>query len=454
MANDFSTGKVSRHILSQAVPLALAQLVLLLYNVVDRIYIGHLSGTDSLALTGVGLAFPLVTLIAAFTSLFGSGGAAVFAIARGARQEERAAKLMGTSAALLAGASVILMAVCYLFREPILYLFGASDASYVYADAYLKIYLLGTLFSMMATGLNGFINAQGFPRIGMLTTMIGAILNLILDPVFIFALHMGVAGAALATVISQFVSAVWVFRFLTGPRTLYKLSRKYFRVVPSMAKEICAVGASGFIMQATNCLDQVECNAQLQIWGGDLYVGIMTVTNSIREVLSLAVLGIASGAQPVMGYNYGARKYHRVRESIRFTAIIGTAYTIIAWLAVIAFPRQLVGIFTSDAAMLEAAPAVLKIYFFGFVFMSLQFAGQSVFQGLGFARRAITFSLLRKVVIVVPLTLLLPGLGFGLRGVYMAEPISNVIGGTACFVTMILTVYRPLGRMGDGAEPM
>ena len=278
----------------------------------------------------------------------------------------------------------------------------------------------------------------------MLTTIIGAVLNLILDPVFIFAFHLGVRGAAIATVISQAAAAVWVLKFLTGKKALLRIERSFLRLDGKLTREITAIGAAGFIMQATNCMVQVVCNKMLQVWGGDAYVGVMTVLNSIREVLSLAVLGISSGAQPVLGYNYGAGKSDRVKEGIRFSSFLGMAYTALAWGLVLLIPTQLIRIFTSDPALLEIGPAALKLYFFGFIFMSLQFAGQSVFQGLGFAKRAICFSLLRKAVIVVPLTLLLPGMGFGTDGVFMAEPISNLIGGSACFITMYLTVYRKL----------
>ena len=446
MTNDFSKGKVWRNIVSQAIPLTLAQLVQLLYNVVDRIYIGHLPGADNMALTGVGLTFPVILLIAAFTNLFGTGGAPLFSIARGAKEDKKAEEILGNVFTLLLGSSILLFLVCYLFRKPILYLFGASDDSYVYADQYLRIYLFGTAFSMLSTGLNGFINAQGFPRIGMMTTVLGAVLNLILDPIFLFVLKMGVGGAALATVLSQLLSAVWVLRFLTGKQALLPIRRKCMRVRWSLAKDIMGLGMAGFIMQGTNCLVQVVCNATLQSWGGDLYVGVMTVLNSIREVLSLPVGGISSGAQPVLGYNYGAKAYGRVKEGIRFSASVGIAYTTIAWAVVMACPKFLISIFSNDSALKEVGPEALKIYFFGFFFMAFQFAGQSVFQSLGYAKRAVFFSLLRKAIIVVPLTLLLPRLGFGIRGVFLAEPISNAIGGLASFLTMYFTVYRKLSK--------
>lgn len=448
-STDFSRGKVWQNIVAQSIPLILAQLVQLLYNVVDRIYIGHLPGADSMALTGIGLVFPLTTLIAAFTFLFGTGGTPLFSIARGAGKEERAGKILGNTLTLLLATSVVMLVVCYLFRRPVLYLFGASDASYVYANAYLRIYLLGTPFTMLATGLNGFINAQGFPRIGMMTTLLGAVLNLVLDPVFIFVLQMGVDGAALATVISQAVSCIWVLRFLTGKKALLPIKRMYLRVDGKLAKEIMALGMSGFIMQGTNCLVQVVCNATLKIYGGDLYVGVMTVINSTREILSLPVSGISNGAQPVLGYNYGAREYEKVRQGIRFTAALGIIYTLFAWLLVILSPHLLLSIFTEDAAMIEAGADAMRLYFFGFFFMAFQFTGQSAFTALGDSRHAIFFSLLRKAVIVAPLTVLLPKIGLGVDGVFLAEPISNAIGGLACFVTMYFTLYRKLAGEKD-----
>ena len=311
-SKDFSTGSVKRQIVAQAVPLTVAQVVQLLYNVVDRIYIGHLPQVGDMALTGLGVTFPVIVIIAAFTSLFGSGSTALFSIARGRRDEEEAGRILGNAFALLMLASAVLFGFCYLLREPILYLFGASPVSVGYASQYLEIYLFGTAFSMAATGLNGYINAQGFPRTGMLTTILGAAANIALDPVFIFGFGMGVRGAALATVISQGLSAAWVLRFLTGKKALLKLRSDMIRINWKRTKSIMAIGLPGFVMQGTNSLVQIVCNNQLQAYGGDLYVGIMTVLNSVREILSLPVMGITSGAQPVLGFNYGAKKNDRV----------------------------------------------------------------------------------------------------------------------------------------------
>ena len=439
---DFLNGPVWKCVVAQAIPLTVAQLVHLLYNVVDRIYLGHMGEGNSMALTGVGLTFPIVTLIMAFTALFGNGGVPLFSIERGAGNDEKAGRILGNSFILLVGSSLVLMLVGYLFMEPILFTFGASEDSFLYAKEYLNIYLTGTVFSMISTGMNGYINAQGFPKIGMYTTVLGAACNIILDPIFIFGMKMGVAGAALATAISQAVSAVWVLRFLTGKKIPVPLSRRNIRIRRDITKDICRLGTASFIMQGTNCLVQVVCNATLQAFGGDLYVGIMTVTNSVREIFSLPVMGITSGAQPVISYNYGAKKYRRVRSGIRFNTFIGTAYTLAAWLLVVIFPGFWFGIFSDEAAMLVPGIEAMKIYFFGFVFMAFQFSGQSTFQAVGDAGHSIFFSLLRKAIIVVPLTLLLPRLGYGVLGVFMAEPISNFLGGLACYITMLLTVYR------------
>ena len=442
--NDFSRGPVWKCIVVQAVPLMIAQLVQLLYNVVDRIYLGHMAGGSSMALTGVGLTFPVITLIMAFTALFGNGGTPLFAMARGAGDEARAEKILGNSFALLLSSSVILMAAGYLFCEPILFAFGASPDSYVYAKAYLDIYLLGTFFSMTATGLNGYINAQGYPKIGMLSIVIGAVSNILLDPVFIFVFDMGVSGAALATILSQAISAIWVLGFLFGKKVAIPLRLQNIRICRGITKDIFRLGTANFIMQGTNCLVQVACNSTLQIYGGDLYVGIMTVVNSIREIFMLPLSGMVGGAQPVISYNYGARAFDRVRAGIRFNTFAGAVFNTAAWIAVILFPRFWFGIFSDDPATITAGVGALNIYFFGFVFMAFQMAGQTTFQALGDAKHAITFSLLRKAIIVAPLTFLLPRLGFGVNGVFLAEPISNVIGGLACYITMRMTVYREI----------
>ena len=452
LQGDFSQGKVWKNILSMSAPLILAQVVQLLYNVVDRIYIGHLPENGSMALTGIGLVFPIVSLVTAFTNLFGTGAASLFAIARGSGDNQRAQKILCQTVTLLAAASVVVFLGFYLFRKPVLFLFGASTESYVFANEYLRIYLFGTFFIMLSTGLNGFINAQGFPKTGMFTIIIGAILNLILDPIFIFVFKMGVRGAAVATVISQGVSCLWVILFLLGKRNVYKLKYEYMRVEPALLKEIVMLGFAGFIMQGTNCVVQAVCNTTLGRYGGDLMVGVMTVITSVRDILLVPILAFSQGAQPVLGYNYGAEKYSRVKTGIRFVTVISIIYSFVAWGATMLFPKFLLSMFSNDSQMIYAGTKALAIYFCGFFMMAFQSAGQSTFTALGCAKRAIIFSLLRKIVIVVPLSLILPTLGLMADGVFWAEPISNAIGGAACYITMFFTLYRRMPKK-DGVPP-
>lgn len=443
--NDFSQGKMWRNILNQAIPLTIAQAVQVLYNVVDRIYLGHLPGASSLALTGVGLIFPIVALVMAFGNLFSTGGTPLCSIARGAGEQDRAEKIMNNTFSMLILSGLVLTVVGYCFRKPVLYLFGASDETYPYADAYLQIYLAGTVCSMVATGMNGFINAQGFPKIGMLTIVLGALLNVALDPIFIFALDMGVRGAALATIISQTVSCLWVLRFLTGRKAILTLKPRLMKPEGKLLKEIVALGVPGFIMAGTNCLVQVTCNATLKIYGGDTYIGVMTVINSVREIFTIPVTGLTHGAQPVISFNYGAKEYRRVKSGIVIISIAGAIFTAICWALVLIFPETLLRLFTTDENLVQVGIQSMHIYFFGFVFMSLQFAGQSTFTALGKAKHAVFFSLLRKAFIVFPLTLLLPK-WFEVNGVFLAEPISNLIGGVACFATMAATIFPMLRR--------
>lgn len=447
MEHDFSQGRMSRHIMGQAVPLIIAQVLQLLYNVVDRIYIGHLPGSDGLALTGIGLVFPIVSLISAFTNLYGMGGAPLCSIDRGAGKTEEAEQIMGNTAVLLFLTSFVLMALCYGFRRPVLYLLGASDVTYPYANTYLVIYLLGTVFFMLGNGMNNFITSQGFPKIAMCTTLLGALINLVLDPILIFGFGMGIEGAAIATVFAQMVSALWVLKFLTGEKAILRLKKEYFHLELSLVKQITALGMSGFIMQATNSVAQIACNAMLSIYGGDLYIGIMTVLNSVREIVSMPVSGITSGSQPVLGFNYGAGKYGRIRSGIQFMTLIGGAYTMAAWGLLMLFPKPFLALFTGNQDMILEGVRSLHLYFAGFVFMLFQFSGQSVFVALGKSKQAVFFSLFRKVVIVLPLTLLLPQIMKDpVAGIFLAEPISNVIGGLACFCTMYFTVYRKLEK--------
>lgn len=450
---DFSRGSVYRNIMEVAAPMILAQLLNLLYNIVDRIYIGRIPEVGTTALTGVGICFPIISLVSAFTYLYGNGGAPLCAMERGRGNEEEAEKLMGNSFFLLLVTGVVLLILGELFYRPVLYLFGASDATFVYAREYIRLYLLGTVFVMVSVGMNPFINSQGFGNMGMVSVLIGAALNILLDPLFIFGFQMGVKGAALATILSQLCSAVWVMWFLTSKKAVLKLKISCMRLEAARVKRILGLGVSGFIMSFTNSLVQVVCNATLQTYGGDIYVGVMTVLNSVREICTLPVQGFTNGASPVMSFNYGEKAFERVKKAIWFVTAVCISYTVLIWGVLRLAPAFFIRIFNDSPELLEKAVPSLHIYFFGFCFMALQFTGQSVFVALGKSRRATFFSLLRKAFIVAPLTVLLPRVAnLGVDGVFWAEPISNLIGGCACFITMLCTILPELRKGAVGNE--
>ena len=443
--NDFSRGSVVKNILKLALPMTLAQLINVMYNIVDRLYIGLIPENATLALTGLGLCLPIISIVTAFANLFGMGGAPLCSIERGRGNLEEAEKIMGNSFVMMVVTGIILTVVGLVFKRPMLYLFGASDATIPYAESYITIYLLGNLFVMVGLGMNSFIKSQGFGTIGMMTVLLGAIANIILDPVFIFVFGMGVQGAALATILSQLLSAIWIVTFLTGKKTILRLKVSAFHVESKRALKIVGLGLSGFTMSITNSSVQIMYNAMLQKVGGDLYVGIMTVINSVREVISMPVSGVTNSAQPVLGFNYGAKEYKRVRQGIVFTSICSVVYTTLIWLCVHEFPEFFIRIFNRNGDLVAEGVPAMRIYFFGFFMMSLQFAGQAVFVGLGKSRYAVFFSIFRKVIIVIPLILILPSVfHLGTDGILMAEPVSNFIGGAACFGTMLFTVWPEL----------
>ena len=443
--NDFSRGSVVKNILKLALPMTLAQLINVMYNIVDRLYIGLIPENATLALTGLGLCLPIISIVTAFANLFGMGGAPLCSIERGRGNLEEAEKIMGNSFVMMVATGIVLTVLGLAFKRPMLYLFGASDATISYAEDYITIYLLGNLFVMVGLGMNSFINSQGFGTIGMMTVLLGAIANIILDPIFIFAFNMGVQGAALATILSQLLSAIWIVAFLTGKKTILRLRLSAFHIEPKRALKIVGLGLSGFTMSITNSSVQIMYNAMLQKVGGDLYVGIMTVINSVREVISMPVSGVTNSAQPVLGFNYGAKEYKRVRQGIVFTSICSVVYTTLIWLCVHEFPEFFIRIFNRNGDLVAEGVPAMRIYFFGFFMMSLQFAGQAIFVGLGKSRYAVFFSIFRKVIIVIPLILILPTVfHLGTDGILMAEPVSNFIGGAACFGTMLFTVWPEL----------
>ena len=447
--NDFSKGSISRAILGLALPMTAAQVVNILYSVIDRIYLGRIPDVGHLALSGLGVTMPIISILLAFANLCGMGGAPLCSIHRGKGENEEAERILGNSFALLMLLGIAVMGLVYLFKRPILYFFGASDVTYPYAVEYLDIYLLGTLFVMIGLGMNPFINSQGFGKVGMLTVVLGAAINIVLDPVFIFAFDMGVRGAALATVIAQFCSAVWVMAFLCGKRSILRLRAENLRLRAKRVGRILSLGLSGFIMGLTNSLVQIACNKTLSVYGGDLYVGIMTVGNSLKEIFFMATQGLTGGSQPVIGYHYGAGKYRRVRKAIRFTSLAAIGYSLGAWVLLQVLPGPLMSLFSKDAATISAGVPALRIYFSLIPFQAMQLAAQSTFVGLGKSRQAIFFSLLRKAFVCAPLVVILPALGMGTDGVFAGEALSQLIGGIACFTTMYCTVYRLMGKMPD-----
>ena len=449
---DFENGTVTGNIFGAAIPMLVAQLLNLLYNIVDRVYIARIPHVGTAALGAVGICFPLIMIITAFANLFGGGGAPLFSIYRGKKEEKTAVRIMNTSFSMVCASAVILMVTGMLFARPVLVLFGASNAALDYAYPYMMIYLIGTLPSMLAVGMNPFINAQGYSVIGMLSVTVGAVANLILDPLFIFVLGFGVQGAAIATVLSQTMSALFVFVFLTKRAELKVrlLKKEEFGECSGYAKNIVSLGMAGFIMQLTNSLVSICCNNVLSVTGGDIYISVMTIITSVRQLVETPIHAMNEGTSPILSYNYGARRPGYVRKAMVVLAVMILVYTGVMWGSIIVIPEVLIRIFSSDKMLMKDAVPALKQYFAAFIFMDLQYMGQTVFKSLNKKRQAIFFSILRKVVIVVPLTYLMPyALYMGTDGVFLAEPVSNVIGGSLCFITMLCIVLPELKRVEE-----
>ena len=444
--NDFSKGSVPKTITRLAIPMIAAMLVNALYSIVDRIYIGHLAGSGQMALTGIGLCYPITMSIAAFSYLVGNGGGPLTSILRGSRDQDGAEKVLGNSLTMLIFLGVMIPLLCMLVKKPLLYLFGASDNTWPYADAYITIYLSGSLAVMLTLGLNPFLNAQGFTRIGMITVLIGAVCNIALDPLFIFTFGLGVRGAAVATVLSQTVSAVWILCFLFGKKNLIRVRVKNLRPDPKVMGRILGLGFSNFIMCLTEAAISAVFNSSLRKFGGDVYVTVMTVASSISQVIFMPMSGFAQGAQPVTGYNYGAKEYGRVRQCFRFLLTFCACYAVITWALELLLPAQLVRIFNSDETLVATAVPMLRIFFCMNFIMCLQMAAQNTFVAIGDSKKAAFFAIYRKLILLIPLILILPRLGFGVAGVFAAEPVADTISAVTCFTTFLLTAYRGLGR--------
>lgn len=447
---DFEHGTVTGNILGAALPMLVAQVLNLLYNIVDRIYIARIPDTGTAALGAVGICFPLIVIISAFANLCGSGGAPLFSIYRGQKNNSQAVTVMNTSFTMLVISAIVLMMAGMSFAKPLLLLFGASDGSLIYAYPYMMIYLVGTLPSMLAIGMNPFINAQGYSIIGMFSVAIGAAANLILDPVFIFIAGLGVNGAAVATVISQCMSAAFVVIFLKKRAELNVnfIKKNEIRECIYCAKNIVSLGMAGFIMQITNSLVTICCNNVLSVTGGDIYISVMTIVSSVRQLVETPITAINEGTSPILSYNYGAGRPKRVKKAIVVLSVMVLCYTAVMWSIIILYPKALIQVFSSDSKLISDSVVALKQYFAAFIFMDLQYIGQTIFKSLNKKKQAIFFSLLRKVIIVVPLTYLMPyALHMGTQGVFLAEPVSNVIGGSLCFITMLVTILPELKKM-------
>ena len=437
------TEPLGRLMFSLAVPSVAAQLINVLYNIVDRIYIGHIPEYGDVALTGVGVTFPILTMISAFSAFAGMGGAPLASIQLGKQNKQKAEQILGNSAGLLVLCAVILSVFFSVFKTPILYAFGASDATITYARDYITIYLIGTIFVQLALGLNAYISGQGEAKIAMFSVLIGAVLNICLDPVFIFLFHLGVRGAALATIISQAVSAAWVVRFLTSEKSVMRLTFKNMHLNGATIKMIAGLGISPFIMQSTESLVTITLNTGLQKYGGDLYVGSMSILMSIMQLITIPVQGITQGIQPVISYNYGAGNIDRVKATLKRMILVCLSGTLVLAGVAIFFPEVYTGLFTNNKELLELTCKVMPVYFLGISIFGIQCACQTSFISLGQAKVSLFIALLRKIILLIPLAVILPKF-MGVMGIYRAEPVADTISVLTTCVVFVITMKKVL----------
>ncbi len=425
---DMGTGSVKKLMLQMAVPALVGQVVNLLYNIVDRIYIGHLPEIGGTALTGVGLCMPILMLVTAFAMLAGSGGAPRAAIAMGQGDKDRAEKILANCFSVLLILAVILTAVFYVTCPTLLRLFGASDATLPYAVEYCRIYVLGAVFVLITMGMNPFITTQGFARISMLTTVIGAVINIVLDPILMFGLGMGVSGAAVATVASQAVSAIWILRFLTGKKTVLKLKSPNMKLVPAVILPCLGLGISSFVMISTESILSISFTSSLYRYGGDVAVGAMTVLTSINQLLTMPLSGVCQGGQPLISYNYSAKKLDRVKEAFYCQFFTCLGYTVVFWGILMLFPDFFAGIFTSDAALVDYTAWALRVFLALGFSIGAQMSCQQAFMALGQAKISLLMALLRKVILLIPMIFILPNFFEDKAfAVFLAEPVSDII---------------------------
>ncbi|WP_346934611.1 MATE family efflux transporter [Clostridium sp.] len=446
---DLGKDKVGSLLFKLALPAIIAQLVNVLYNMVDRIFIGRIPNGD-LAMAGVGVAFPIIMIISAFSALIGMGGAPIAAIKMGEKDNEGAEKILSNSFSTLVIIGIILTIGFLIFKEPILWAFGASKNTIGFANDYLTIYLIGTVCVQIALGMNPFINTQGFAKTGMITVMVGAVINIILDPILIFGFNMGVEGAALATILAQAVSAIWVLYFLFGKKSILKIRKKYIVPDIKVVLGIMALGVSPFIMQATESLVLISLNNKLKIYGGDLAVGAMTIMSSIMQIIFLPLMGLTQGAQPIISYNYGSKQMDRVKKTFKLLITSCLAYTTIMWASLLLFPTVFVGIFNNKPELVAITAWSIRIFFAGIFIFGAQSACQQTFLALGKAKISLVLALLRKIILLIPLIFILPMFFEGdagkLQGVLTAEPVADIIASVTTIICFTIFYKRTLNN--------
>ncbi len=440
-----ATEGIGKLMVSMAIPSVIAQVINILYSIVDRIYIGHIEGIGMEALTGVGVTFPIITLISAFSAFVGAGGAPLAAIWLGKGDRKRAEKILGNGVTMLLFFTVVLMGFFYAFQEPLLYVFGASDATIGYAVDYMSIYLAGTVFVELALGLNAFIISQGQSGIAMAAVLIGAAANIILDPIFIFGFDMGVKGAARATVISQALSAAWTVGFLVSRRSSLNIKREAMKPELSIIKNVMALGISPFIMRATESLISIVLNSGLQRYGGDIYVGSLTIMQSVMQMYAAPLGGFTQGVQPIISYNFGAGNFERVKKLYRCMIAVSFVFAAGATILVMVFPRFFAGMFTNDAELVALVGKMMPIFMCGMLVFGLQQGIQPTFLALGQAKISLFIAVFRKIVLLIPLALVLP-LRFGVMGIYYAEPISDITSATVATILFLTNIRKILSK--------
>lgn len=451
MANNkemLETMPVGKLLFKLSLPTVIAQLINMLYNIVDRIYIGHMPENGDLALTGVGVCMPIIMIVSAFAALISSGGAPRASIFMGKKNMEDAQKTLGGCFSLQVIISVILTAVLLVYNRDLLLMFGASENTIGYATDYMNIYAVGTIFVQLTLGMNSFVTAQGFTKISMVSVIIGAVTNIILDPIFIYGLGMGVKGAALATIISQALSCVWVVSFLCGKKTILRLRKSTLRISPRIVLPCIALGSAAFIMQSSESVISVCFNSSLLGYGGDVAVGAMTILTSVMQFAMLPLQGIAQGAQPITSYNYGAKNAQRVKQTFKILLITSLVYSVVLWIFIMLCPRAFASMFTTDTALLDFTEQVIRIYFGGMFLFGIQIACQMTFVSLGNAPSSVIVAVVRKFVLLLPLIYIMPNMVKNPTiGVYMAEPVADVIAVTFTAILFCIQFKKALKRI-------